>query len=312
MAALPVGRDGYLIESGLIFHYLSAERDIVPDKNPPKPGTGLLALGNPAYGGSGRAGGKALHVSGRGADPVHSTFDCLDFDSLHFGALPATGSEVLDITSLWGARGDAVKLVGSRATEKAFKSTAPGRNVLHIATHGFFLGMCSAAAGTRGIGGTVLEDPRQRRKPDPRHPLLLAGLALAGANRRASVGPDEEDGILTAEEIAGLDLTGVQWAVLSACDTGNGRVVAGEGILGLQRAFQVAGARTVIMSLWAVDDKATRAWMKALYEGRLLHKMDTAMAVTAASMQMLRERRARARSSSPFYWAGFVASGDWK
>jgi CHAT domain-containing protein len=74
-------------------------------------------------------------------------------------------------------------------------------------------------------------------------------LALAGANRRASAGPEDEDGILTAEEVAALDPEGVEWAVLSACDTGVGEVRAGEGVFGLRRAFQVSGVNTVIMSL---------------------------------------------------------------
>ena len=66
-----------------------------------------------------------------------------------------------------------------------------------------------------------------------------------------------------------LDLQGTEWAVLSACETGLGEIKAGEGVFGLRRAFQIAGARTVIMSLWSVEDRATRTWMRALYEGRL-------------------------------------------
>jgi CHAT domain-containing protein len=89
-------------------------------------------------------------------------------------------------------------------------------------------------------------------------------------------------------------------------------VRAGEGVFGLRRAFQVAGARTVIMSLWSVDDHATRAWMRALYEGRLQRQLSTADAVHHASLSMLRERRARGLSTEPFYWAAFVAAGDWR
>jgi len=79
----------------------------------------------------------------------------------------------------------------------------------------------------------------------------------------------------------------------------------------MRRAFQIAGARTVIMSLWAVDDAATRSWMTELYRARLIKKLDTADAVRDASLYVLRERRAQARSTLPFYWAGFVASGYW-
>jgi len=116
---------------------------------------------------------------------------------------------------------------------------------------------------------------------------------------------------LTAEEVASLDLSGVEWAVLSACDTGLGLIRAGEGVFGLRRAFQVAGTRTVIMSLWPVEDRATRTWMLTLYRGRFERELDTADAVRAASLAVLRDRRARGLSGHPFFWAGFVAAGDW-
>jgi len=143
-------------------------------------------------------------------------------------------------------------------------------------------------------------------------PLMLSGLALAGANQRASATVTEEDGILTAEEIAGLDLTGVEWAVLSACDTGVGEIQAGEGVFGLRRAMQLAGVHTLVMSLWPVDDEATRAWMTALYRARLVDQVDTSAAVRRAGTRVLEARRASGRSTHPFYWAAFVAAGDWR
>jgi CHAT domain-containing protein len=109
-----------------------------------------------------------------------------------------------------------------------------------------------------------------------------------------------------------LNLQGVEWAVLSACNTGVGEVKAGEGVFGLRRAFQVAGVRTVIMSLWPVDDQATRVWMRALYQNRLQKRLSTADAVREASLSALRQRRARGESTHPFYWAAFVAAGDWR
>jgi CHAT domain-containing protein len=146
----------------------------------------------------------------------------------------------------------------------------------------------------------------------PENPLLLSGLAFAGANWRASAALDEDDGILTAEEVAAMNLEGVEWAVLSACNTGLGTVAPGEGIFGLRRAFQAAGVRTVIMSLWAVDDRASLEWMEALYRARLIDRLDTADAVRAASLAVIRERRASGRSTHPFYWAAFVSAGDWR
>jgi CHAT domain-containing protein len=140
----------------------------------------------------------------------------------------------------------------------------------------------------------------------------LTGLALAGANNRGRVALDQDEGLLTADEIAGLDLQGTEWAVLSACDTGLGEIKAGEGVFGLRRAFQIAGARTVIMSLWSVEDQSAREWMRVLYEGRLHRNLDTAAAVREAGLFVLRARRAKGQSTHPFYWAAFVAAGDWR
>ena len=100
--------------------------------------------------------------------------------------------------------------------------------------------------------------------------------------------------------------------MLSACDTGVGTIQAGEGVFGLRRAFQVAGVGTLIMSLWSVEDESAREWMQALYEGRLQKGFDTAEAVRAASLAVLNARRERGESTHPFYWAGFVAAGDWR
>ena len=125
--------------------------------------------------------------------------------------------------------------------------------------------------------------------------------------------PEEaEDGLLTAEDVTGLDLLDTELVVLSACNTGLGEIRTGEGVFGLRRAFQIAGVRTVIMSLWPVEDQATRTWMRTLYEGRLRQHLTTAEAVRAAGRRVLNERRARGLGAHPFYWAAFVAAGDWR
>ena len=103
---------------------------------------------------------------------------------------------------------------------------------------------------------------------------------------------------------------GVEWAVLSGCDTGLGELKAGEGVLGLQRAFKVAGARSVIMSLWPVRDEPARAWMRALYGARFAEKRPTAEAVRAASLELLAGLRARGAGTNPAEWAAFVATGE--
>jgi CHAT domain-containing protein len=219
---------------------------------------------------------------------------------------------VNDLQALWrrAGRGELVALAGAEATEAAFRHLVAGRSLLHLATHGFFLGgRCAAsAANTRGIGGvSALPEPEPPRLASP---LVLSGFALAGANQRGTKA--ESDGVVTASEVATLDLSGLDWAVLSACDTGLGEITAGEGVLGLRRAFQMAGARTVIMSLWSVDDASTRDWMRRLYEARLLRNLGTAEAVREAGVGLIRARRARGESASPFYWAAFIAAGDWR
>jgi CHAT domain-containing protein len=176
--------------------------------------------------------------------------------------------------------------------------------VLHIATHGFFLGGRCPSSFESDSSAPASATTRE-------NPLLLAGLAFAGANHRQAAKADEEDGVLTAEEIGALDLRGVEWAVLSACDTGIGEVKAGEGVLGLRRAFQAAGVRTLVMSLWQVDDDSTRHWMRTLYRSRFRDGLDTVEAVRNASLAVLRGRRAKGLSTHPFYWGGFVAVGDW-
>src|SRR5207237_1170835 len=134
----------------------------------------------------------------------------------------------------------------------------------------------------------------------------------------------QDDGILTALEVAELDLGGVELAVLSACQTGLGEAAGGEGLLGLQRAFQVAGTRAVVASLWSVDDEATRKLMERFYENLWGKKMSKLEALREAQRWMLTEglkrglvredildRPADARTP-PYFWAAFVLSGDWR
>jgi len=321
-AALPAADGTYLVESGPALHYLSSERDLVTLAARPTHGLDLLALGGPSFDGRETSVGGASDSDRasevRGAEP-----DCEDFRTTKFRPLPETVREVEEIAAFWPDSSRRLVLTGTMAGEAALKTYAPGRRVLHLATHGFFLDANECAAwkpgghgssSLRGIGGVQPAKPRRTgsgASSSGGGPLLLSGLALAGANLRATAKPDEEDGILTAQEVASLDLSSVEWVVLSACDTGLGHLQSGEGVLGLRRAFQIAGASTVIMSLWEVEDRAARRWMSALYEARLEGHAATADAVRQASLAVLRERRAQARSTHPYYWAAFVAAGGW-
>jgi CHAT domain-containing protein len=317
MAALPIGQASYLLDRGPVFHYLSAERDIVMNPSTRGSNEGLLAVGGAAFDDASAFAGAVKSTASARAQPARPSDrtvrgGCDDLSSLQFGALGGTTKEVHELARLW-TESRAQILESQAATERAFKSAAPGRRVLHLATHGFFLGACGPmVAGTRSVGGLVAAPTPSATAGLQDNPLLLSGLALAGANRRKAAGPDDEDGILTAEEVAGLNLTGVEWAVLSACDTGRGEVRIGEGVFGLRRAFQMAGVHTVIMSLWSVEDQATMEWMRALYVNRVQEGLSTAEAMHAASLSVLRARRARGLTTHPFYWGGFIAAGDWR
>src|SRR5262249_35486617 len=120
-----------------------------------------------------------------------------------------------------------------------------------------------------------------------------------------------EDGLLTSEEIANLDLSSCRLAVLSACRTGLGEIHRSEGVLGLRRAFQAAGAKTLLCSLWPVDDPATRDWMRSFYTAWLAGS-SVDEATRTAMRSALAERRARGASTHPFFWGAFIALGDWR
>jgi len=360
LSALPDDAGGYLVESGPVFHCLSAERELVLLPGMLPAAGGALVLGAPDFehaGASTAVDPPGARAQDRGAETAGMLFrgqrpECGVLRGLRFAPLPGSLSEVQEVAALWkaglksdretaGSTGGATVVLrtGAEASEEALKRLAPGSRLLHVATHGYFLnGECpSGLVGTRGIGLlTPVNEPRagveleaqeaaaepearralqaSRRRPSVQNPLLLSGLALAGANRREEAGAEAEaeDGILTAQEIAALDLTGVRWAVLSACETGTGEVLSGEGVFGLRRAFRIAGVRTLVTSLWAVRDDDTRGWMRAFYQGLAERGLATIDAVREASLSSLRERRAHGESPHPFYWAAFLASGDWR
>jgi CHAT domain-containing protein/Tfp pilus assembly protein PilF len=207
----------------------------------------------------------------------------------------------------------------SGATESAFREAAPAHSFLHLQTHGFFgheglrsaLDRPMAAVGRKADDSAV--DPLDRLNTVVGyHPGLLSGVALAGANRGTQPLPDgsatTDDGILTALETAELDLTRTELVVLSACETGLGQEAAGEGLLGLQRAFQVAGSRTVVASLWKVDDEATSLLMMKFYKNIWENKIPVIEALRQAQLEV--KLHGPGDSSHPKYWAAWVLSGN--
>ena len=216
----------------------------------------------------------------------------LDRDTLYFDSLPGTQIEGERIADMLGV----VPLLGRTALEGSVKK-CQSPTILHIATHGFFLSDQTGNLPAGGLGRLTelgLENP-----------LLRSGLALAGANigLRGGLLPKEaQDGILTAEEVSGLDLLNTDLVVLSACDTGLGRVQIGEGVLGLRRSFMVGGAKTLVMSLWKVPDKETQELMVDFYR-HMLEGQSCSNALRRAQLAM------KARNPDPLYWGAFICQG---
>jgi tetratricopeptide (TPR) repeat protein len=202
---------------------------------------------------------------------------------------------------------DATLLTKGQAT-KAALSQVRSPKLLHIATHSFFLDdQQLTSAGERGARA-LIDDPEralqglEARGVHIESPLLRSGLALAGVNEHK----EDDNGILTALEVTGLNLWGTKLVALSACDTGVGEVKNGDGVHGLRRALVLAGAETQVMSLWAVSDKATRELMVAYY-GRLKQGQGRGEALRRVQLEMLKNVNRR----HPYYWASFIQSGEW-
>jgi CHAT domain-containing protein len=301
----------YLVERRPI-HYLSAGRDLIRLKDVETPAVGLLAMGDPDYDATvsdrlAPSGSPKDAVVGQEHDTTRSTrMGRGEFRGMKVSPLPWTRREVKRIAKAWtAARQEPVELLyGADASEDRLKAEAPGKRVIHLATHGYFL-QDSSASGSTGDGAG------RNLSPSVRNPLLKSGLFLAGANQRGEVSgrADVDDGILTAFEVSAMNLLGNQWVVLSACESGLGEVKAGEGVWGLRRAFQMAGARTVISALWSIPDKQTVSIMEQLYSSG---DVDLARVMRLMARNEIEKIRSRGLPDHPYVWAAFVAVGDWR
>ena len=189
----------------------------------------------------------------------------------------------------------------SLGTEESFKSLSGKKiNTLHIATHGFYY----TPEESDNIGYDFLLPNDQMSAEDKS--LSRSGLLMSGANHILdgdSIPENVEDGILTAKEIADLDLRGLDLVVLSACQTGLGDISQGEGVFGLQRGFKKAGANSILMSLWEVNDEATQILMTQFYKN-LVSGQSKRQSLQSAQ-RYLREYNA-GQYDKPEYWAAFI------
>ncbi len=224
----------------------------------------------------------------------------IDFENLNYDSLPGTSAEGKAIQKIFPSMN---MILGKKATETTLKQLKTPQ-ILHLATHGFFL-------PDQKIKSTENDLNKQENKPvilNLENPLLRSGLALAGFNNRQNKQNNYiEDGVLTALEVAGLNLRGTQLVVLSACETGLGEVKTGDGVYGLRRALVIAGSQSQLLSLWQVSDDGTKDLMVKYYDnlkaGKGRHE-----ALREVQLELIDHPKYK----YPYYWASFIPSGNWK
>lgn len=228
-----------------------------------------------------------------------------------FDGLKYTGLEAVAIDSLLKQRGITATLyLQDQAQEAVLKSIVSPR-FLHISTHGFFLTDQPGLIKAKEIAGVGnLGQSRLFGMPALENPLLRCGLAFAGANQAESTAGGE-DGLATAMEIAGLDLQNTDLVTLSACLTGYGELKSGEGVFGLHRAFLLAGAKTVLASLWNVPDLETKDLMVEFYRRYLSDdRISKPKALRQAQLSVIEQLRKKYGAAPPAYWGAFVCIGE--
>lgn len=302
LGALPGEEESRSLLDDYLLVQVTMAQDLVPWPNAPASGKGALVIGDVDYAKATPNPDGVAVVPSRGGSTRHGRASA----GRQWGDLPQTAEEAEFVASKLGR--PSTKLTGTNATEARFRTEAPGRRWIHVASHGYadpddslaelLRGPGRAAAHpTLGLGGILVEEP---------DPLLLGGLALAGAN--CEEGAHGDDGHLTALEVSYLDLEGVDLVVLSACQTALGHASSGEGVLGLVQAFQMAGARGVLGSLWCVNDEATRLLMQHFYE-QLEAKNGNAAEALREAQRRLRDTEGEDGTSrpyaDPYYWAGW-------
>lgn len=196
-------------------------------------------------------------------------------------------------------------LLEKRAVESSFKQLR-GPEILVMSTHGFFLDAdkkSTSGSGSRSLSSEVVSISESQTNP-----LLQCGLLLAGANQHRSIDRLDNDGVLTGLEIAATDLKGTRLAVLSACETGLGDLEATGGVVGLRRAFHVAGSQAVLASLWQVPDRDTAVLMQGFFKS-LAESRDVGSALQSTQLRHIETRRRRFGVAHPYYWAAFTLTG---
>jgi CHAT domain-containing protein len=245
--------------------YVASGRDLLRDaKTPAGPKTTMRVFANPDFGGI----AAAQHIDQKNVVALRSV-EMRDLQEISLPSLPGTEKEAAELEarakkSNWQAQ----TYLGPNATKAELRNVNSPR-ILHLATHGFFL--AEIDIGTSNRAGDSAEIPQGKLV----NPMHRSGLAMAGAQRtlqawaKGEVPPIENNGIVTAEDVGGLNFYGTWLVVLSACDTGGGEARAGEGVMGLRRGFVQAGAQNLLMTLWPISDETTVQIMLDFYDAAL-------------------------------------------
>jgi len=293
-AALPAPGSKQLLSEAVQLRLLTTGRELLDLQNASNGKTSqALVVANPAF-------DRSLVPVQAQQQLAVSQQRSADLGSQRWAPLPGTAKEGAAIAQLTGGR----LLAGEQASAAAIQQQQQAPRLLHLATHAYF---------QPDLPEVERNNDQQRSNPHQgpaalsgENPLLRSGIALAGANQ-----PDadpSDDGYLTALEVARLNWKGTELVVISACESGKGDIQAGEGVYGLKRAIAVAGARSSLLSLWKVDDRATAAFMESFYNKL---KTGTGRADALAATQKEFRDHAIAGWRHPYVWAAFQLSGDW-
>ncbi len=304
-----VTEDEEYLLAAVDLHTISSSRNIIPSDIPVAKG-GYMIMAGPDYD-TDEVTGKKMLAALNGKRSAAANNQAMrgmahGMRGLSFAPLPGAeeeGRQIKEqIAEAGGAEQEAMtQLIQKKAAQEELLRKMEPPEVLHISTHGFFLKPNEKLKKrlsklTRGAGGVNVPPPGD-------NPLMRAGLAFAGLNANAKLLGEidtDNDGVLTALEALGLNLTGTRLAILSACETGLGEIHEGEGVYGLRRSFQEAGAGAVVNSLWEVSDAGTQALMNGLYQ-RVLEGEDVHAALRNTQLEMAQSDE----WSHPYIWSAF-------
>jgi CHAT domain-containing protein len=307
LATLPAHDGTPLLERAPTLHMIGSPRELIADANPPAMERALI-VGGADYGAHLQV---APSVPGASARLRGRSADCSELSPRAYAPLPGTVEEARRVAQAWTNHRPTPPLVltGAQASEYDVRKEIAGCSLVHLATHGYLVpDSCAQSARSERTLIADLHDIPQ--PPGAGEAMLRSGLVLAGAN---SLSPDPgNDGVLTAADVAMLDLTSARLVTLSACESGRGSIVDSEGVVGLRWALMQAGARVALTSAYHVSDERAGQWMDYFYEVWMSGELPAPDAAREASRRLRKELLRRSHKDAPGAWGAFVTSGDWR